>query len=340
MTAIPGDRDVWFAFSEDRFRRQGHHGKWWGKLLRTWKTGADEEKTKACFRLSDGQDVTLILEDEEYMDTPEQHAGYCDPEDLCDGELRHLGLDELVQGGRGGRARKAGKVASNVRTPAATSKKRKAPDGPIESTRPPQEMPQPGGHLVRPEGCRVRKTRGTVTPDDNHPSRTVQGGFPGLPRVTQGEEGTDNTSQDPSDAESELNIPPAEPATPPAQAQGEATIVALPDGAPQDPVPEVTAQAATPPREQQEQTDAPVPPVHPERAHAPGLVELPQSPREGLGQAAGGNTPSGDDEGQGTVATPEAVARIAMNFLNSPPVSDAPPSAGSTLPDFRMPKSQ
>ena len=184
----------------------------------------------------------------------------------------------------------------------------------------------------------MRKTRGTVTPDDNHPSRTVQGGFPGLPRVTQGEEGTDNTSQDPSDAESELNIPPAEPATPPAQAQGEATIVALPDGAPQDPVPEVTAQAATPPREQQEQTDAPVPPVHPERAHAPGLVELPQSPREG--QAAGGNTPSGDDERQGTVATPEAVARIAMNFLNSPPVSDAPPSAGSTLPDFRMPKSQ
>ena len=82
MTTIPGDRQVWFAFNEDRFRRQGHTGKWWGKLIRTWKTGTDGEMTKACFRLSDGQDVTLVLEEEEYMDTPEQHEGYCDPENV------------------------------------------------------------------------------------------------------------------------------------------------------------------------------------------------------------------------------------------------------------------
>ena len=184
----------------------------------------------------------------------------------------------------------------------------------------------------------MRKTRGNVTPDENHPSRTVQGGFPGLPRVTRDEEGTDNTRQAPSNTESELNIPPVKPATPPAQAQDEATVMALPDAAPQDPVPEVSAQAASPPRDQEEQPDTPAFPVPPGSSPTMSNADLPQSTPEE--QVAGANAPSGDDASPGTVPTPDAAARIAMNFLNSPPVSDAPPTAGSTLPHSHMPKSQ
>ena len=28
MTAIPGDADVWYVFNDDRWSKDGHHGKW------------------------------------------------------------------------------------------------------------------------------------------------------------------------------------------------------------------------------------------------------------------------------------------------------------------------
>ena len=206
---------MWFAFNEDQFRRQGHTGKWLGKLIRTWKTGTDGEMTKACFRLSDGQDVTVVLEEEEYMDTPEQHEGYCDPENLCSDELRFLGLDELVPAARGARAKKAAKVASPKTPPAKASKKRKAPSRSTDPILAAHGKVAAEGNLPRLHGTTVRKTRGNPVFDANLPVETVQGLRVGLPRVDAGAQDNDGTLGDSVDTQSEPKSDQAEPATPP-----------------------------------------------------------------------------------------------------------------------------
>ena len=201
---------MWFAFNEDRFRRQGHTGKWWGKRNRTWKTGTDGEQTKACFRLSDGQDVTLVLEEGAYMDTPDQHQGYCDPGTLRNDELRWLGLDELVPAARGARAKKAAKVASPKTAPAKASKKRKAPSRSTDPILAAHDKVAAEGNLPRLHGTTVRKTRGNLNPvfDANLSVETVQGHHVGLPRVDAGAQDNDGTLMSSPSTQSSLTSLP------------------------------------------------------------------------------------------------------------------------------------
>ena len=284
---------MWFAFNEDRFRRQGHTGKWWGKLIRTWKTGTDGEMTKACFRLSDGQDVTVVLEEEEYMDTPEQHEGYCDPENLCSDELRFLGLDELVPAARGARAKKAAKVASPKTAPAKASKKRKAPSRSTNPILAAHDKVAAEGNLPRLHGTTVRKTRGNPVFDANLPVETAQGLRVGLPRVDAGAQDNDGTLNDSLDTQSEPKSDQAEPATPPAEPSAEATIPALSDTPLPDPVPPEPDQPESPPRSQEGQQHAPATPVPPGSPVATGLVELPPSTPDAQAAGATAASPAG-----------------------------------------------
>ena len=120
------------------------------------------------------------------MDTPDQHKGHCDPENLCNDELRWLGLDELVQTARGTRAKKAAKVASPKTPPAKASKKRKAPSRPTEPIGAAYGKVAAEGNLPRLRGTTVRKTRGNPVFDANLPVETAQGLRVGLPRVDAG----------------------------------------------------------------------------------------------------------------------------------------------------------
>ena len=78
MTSIPGDPDAWYVFNEDRWSKEGHHGKL-ARQNRTTRSFGSDKHLKSIFRLGDGQDVAVFLSDEELCHDPQEHGGVCEP---------------------------------------------------------------------------------------------------------------------------------------------------------------------------------------------------------------------------------------------------------------------
>ena len=331
MTAIPGDADVWYVFNDDRWSKDGHHGKWWGKLVKQNRTrfGSDE-RLKSIFRLSDGQDVGVFLSDEEFCDDPAGHGGVCEPGDLCDEELRHLGLEDLITTGRGRARGKAKKSASAIPAPTQNADKGKKKRGTQEETRGPGWTLRPGENLARLPNAKVRKTRGAPSKHGRGGSRPVRGqstGGDGSPPLATGGDGQRNNN---SETDSDQNAPIDDVPTVNEPPSPEADKSALPDAGAETNVSggELPVAVADDVPTTGGSPDAPDIPAN--SPVAPGLVELPREPDvdPDLDSPRPGQT-GGDDAAP---ATPGNVEQTAMGFLTSPPAPTEQQPTGTPLP--------
>ena len=331
MTSIPGDPDVWYVFNEDRWSKEGHHGKWWGRLVRQNRTrwGSDQH-LKSIFRLSDGQDVTVFLSDEEFCDDPKSHGGVCEPGDLCDDELRHLGLDNLIKTGRGRSRGKAKKVASANPAPAQQAVTGKRTRGQQDKTPNQWATLRPGSHLARNPNAKVRKTRGAPSKHGRGPSRQVRGESPGGDGSPAPETGGDGQQDNNSDTDSDKNAPmedtPAvnEPPLP------EANMSALPNAATETDVPGGEPPVAVADNVPTTGVSPEAPDIPADPPVAPGLVELPrEQPVDPVPSSPQPGQSGGDND---TPATPGNLEQTAMSFLTSPVPPAEQQLTGTPLP--------
>ena len=328
MTSIPGDPDVWYVFNEDRWSKEGHHGKWWGRLVRQNRTrwGSDQH-LKSIFRLSDGQDVTVFLSDEEFCDDPKSHGGVCEPGDLCDDELRHLGLENLIKTGRGRSRGKAKKVASANPAPAQQAVTGKRTRGQQDKTPNQWATLRPGSHLARNPNAKVRKTRGAPSKHGRGRSRQVRGESPGGDGSPAPETGGDGQQDNNSDTDSDKNAPmediPAvnEPPLP------EANISALPNAATETDVPGGEPPVAVADNVPTTGVSPEAPDVPADPPVAPGLVEIPrEQPVDPVPSSPQPGQTGGDND---TPATPGNLAGTDRHEL-----PHVPSPSGRTTTDW------
>lgn len=323
----------WYRFPAGRWTRKGHTGHWWGRLGKHFEvTEGGERVGKTSLTLSDGGVVDVILENEPGVVLPTEHGGHVDVSNLCEEEIRHLGLHDL-NAGRPKRTRAQAKKMDcdkpgpgGRQIPRKTAEKLNHPANRKARDIDPTEFPD------IPARKRVRKFMGQGAKQEQPQSRDVQGDGEDAETDTTDPEPSEQGDGDAQNAASQQGNLDAQDATPQEPPAAQAIIMACSDAsAGADP----TSQAEGPAAE-----DVPAAPGEAPRT-SPSPTPSSPAPTTPPNEPPASPIPPSNEQGGDPTAVagdaPDGLALIQMadEFLRSPARAAADPPASIPRPaDF------